>query len=608
MHKVTRLTSAARSSDYYGKDDYYMTGEADAPGLEWGGEGAKALGLEGKVSPEDFKSLLEGFNPDPTGPAVSKLEALVREGMSLEQAETSAPHAVGFDETFSAPKSVSLLDLVGEDERLTQAHEEAVVETMAYAEEHFSLYRTREEDGSRREVVAGNLVYAKTEHGLSREGDPQRHTHVVVMNMVQDRDGVWRALESRDIFRYSQLLGLIYQGVLREKVQDLGYDTVDGKTPGTFEIAGFKEAELKAFSKRSTVLEEKFEAEREEKGRELLGQEKQALRKIDRPDKLGLPREQVLEGWQREAKEIGLDLGGMVERARAREARQDLGAHKAVEIEGQASALVSHVWSFFDQNEKAFGTAKAAVSHAVTLQEERTAVFRTHDVLSSAMEASNNAFSLGEYEKAIGGLVKRGVLLEADTRLNEGLTTKRSVEIETGLVQAFERNIGVIENPFDQDKVNACLTREGLDQIGAFRTPNLSQAEVVRSVLSSPNGIDIVQGYAGVGKTTTLDVLSRALSSLSQDEITLKGLTPTHKAAQAMENEAGIEAKTVAGFLAAYKKGGERYDLADLQPSDGATDRGERKARRGQAPYYRGSAAAFVTGGRRAHAFVADRG
>ncbi|PSJ20548.1 conjugative relaxase, partial [Halomonas sp. ND22Bw] len=194
-------------------DDYYVTGEADTPGLEWGGKGAEKVGLTGKARPEDFKAVLEGKHEafkDPERP----------------DAQADGKHRAGWDLTFSAPKSVSLAILVGKDDRLDKAHDKAVNTAMAYAEKHFAITRVRDQ-GKIKEVQTGNLLYAQTVHGTSRAGDPQRHTHVIVANAtVEPSTGKVRALETLQMFKHSQLLGRIYRAELAKEAIGLGYDVV----------------------------------------------------------------------------------------------------------------------------------------------------------------------------------------------------------------------------------------------------------------------------------------------------------------------------------------------------------------------------------------------
>ena len=82
-----------------GAEDYY-SGEGEAEG-RWMGDAAEELGLEGEVGPDQLKAMLTGRNPVDGEPLV---------GMRGVPSKGSVP---GFDLTFSAPKSVSLLWALG---------------------------------------------------------------------------------------------------------------------------------------------------------------------------------------------------------------------------------------------------------------------------------------------------------------------------------------------------------------------------------------------------------------------------------------------------------------------------------------------------------------
>ena len=92
----------------HGRDDYY-SGRGEAPG-EWAGAGARALGLDGRVSAEQFNALIAGSDPrDPS--------ARLRDGPD--------PKVAALDLTFSAPKSVSVLFAVGGEEVAGRARRRA---------------------------------------------------------------------------------------------------------------------------------------------------------------------------------------------------------------------------------------------------------------------------------------------------------------------------------------------------------------------------------------------------------------------------------------------------------------------------------------------------
>ncbi|MGB9878344.1 MAG: MobF family relaxase, partial [Candidatus Pelagibacter ubique] len=168
MLSITNV-SVGQASNYYheGKDNYYLKSEG-----QWFGKGASELGLSGTVEKEDFERVLHGQSPQG--------EELIRDG-------ANGTHRAGIDMTFSAPKSVSILYGLGDEKtraEIMSAHEQAVKATMQYVETNFAQARVKE-NGVTDRVTTGNLVVAMFHHTVSRELDPQMHTHCVVMNMTQ---------------------------------------------------------------------------------------------------------------------------------------------------------------------------------------------------------------------------------------------------------------------------------------------------------------------------------------------------------------------------------------------------------------------------------------
>src|SRR5579884_973546 len=107
------LVPAGTEPEHTGRvEDYYLSTD-ERPGLWWGG-GARELGLAGEGSPEEFHALMDGLDPRSGEPLGRRLRA---DGVR------------GFDLTFSAPKSVSVLSALcgGQVEReVVAAHDEAV--------------------------------------------------------------------------------------------------------------------------------------------------------------------------------------------------------------------------------------------------------------------------------------------------------------------------------------------------------------------------------------------------------------------------------------------------------------------------------------------------
>ncbi|UNS83566.1 conjugative relaxase (plasmid) [Klebsiella pneumoniae] len=155
MMSIGSVKSADKAADYYtNKDNYYVIGSMDE---RWQGKGAEALGIDGKaVDKALFTELLKGKLPD---------------GSDLTRIQDGAnKHRPGYDLTFSAPKSVSVMAMLGGDKRLIDAHNQAVTEAVRQLE---TLAATRVmTDGKSETVLTGNLIVAKrSSHPKTVNGD-----------------------------------------------------------------------------------------------------------------------------------------------------------------------------------------------------------------------------------------------------------------------------------------------------------------------------------------------------------------------------------------------------------------------------------------------------
>ena len=114
-------------------------------------------------------------------------------GRSLVDLPDARVRAVaGFDATFSAPKSVSVLWALTQDSRLLEAHDVAVRAALAHLERFGSTTRIRAA-GGRLHPDTGGLSMAVFRQTTSRADDPQLHTHAVISAKVQTSSGGgWR--------------------------------------------------------------------------------------------------------------------------------------------------------------------------------------------------------------------------------------------------------------------------------------------------------------------------------------------------------------------------------------------------------------------------------
>lgn len=122
-------------------------------------------------------------------------KALAPSGEKLGRAPKSTG-VPGFDLTFCAPKSVSVLWGFGSEsvrQVVDAAHAQAVSEALSYLSEHAG-YTRRADDFDRALMVIDRveaLFGVKYEHRTSRAGDPHVHSHVLLANKQLCADGKW---------------------------------------------------------------------------------------------------------------------------------------------------------------------------------------------------------------------------------------------------------------------------------------------------------------------------------------------------------------------------------------------------------------------------------
>ncbi len=143
------ISSIKGDAGYYShEDNYYASGSLDS---RWMGEGAEKLGLKGEVASADMDAVRQGRLPD--GSDLSRMVDGVNK------------HRSGYDLTFSAPKSVSVMALIGEDRRFIEAHNRAVAVVMQEVEQLVSARITQE--GKTETVLTGSMVAALYNHDTS---------------------------------------------------------------------------------------------------------------------------------------------------------------------------------------------------------------------------------------------------------------------------------------------------------------------------------------------------------------------------------------------------------------------------------------------------------
>lgn len=168
----------------------------------------------------------------------------------------------GFDLTFCAPKSLSLLRAYGDDvmqKAVLEAHNAGVQAAMEYVHQHAGYTRVHNNETGKKDLQRlPGLVCAAYQHETSRAGDPHLHTHVIASNKQARADGKLGAIESDSLWHEQRAGGMVYQATVRRTfTQSVGaeWGPIDPHT-GMAELIGFDRELIKAHSSRKTQLRE----------------------------------------------------------------------------------------------------------------------------------------------------------------------------------------------------------------------------------------------------------------------------------------------------------------------------------------------------------------
>src|SRR5271168_2958818 len=258
MLTISKPLSSGQAQTYHAKEftsaeqNYWKQGDTILG--EWQGRMAERYGLAGAIDEQHFARLSEGQNPL-TGEQLVRhrngQEYTTADGTTVKPVE----HRAGWDATFSAPKSVSLTALVGGDDRVREAHRQAVTTALTELES----YTQARIGGNHAAETTGKFVVAKFEHDTARPVDgyaaPQLHTHAVIFNVTERGDAQTRALQERSLFDSQQFATAVYQSQLTWRLRNLGYEIEAGRK-GAPEIKGYSLEYLDASSPRRQQIEQ----------------------------------------------------------------------------------------------------------------------------------------------------------------------------------------------------------------------------------------------------------------------------------------------------------------------------------------------------------------
>ena len=528
---IGAIASAAQGVSYFERDGYYTKGDPrHLDASAWAGRGAEALELRGPVEPGVFQDVMEGTVPDGTGRRLGRRE---RDG--------SVTHRPGRDLTFSAPKSVSIVAMLGGDAAVAAAHDAAVRRTLAWLEASTIQTRIRDPESGLLVHTGGQKMVAATfRHEVSRNLDPQLHTHAVVANMVQGGDGKWRTMSNETLYRRQKLIGMVYRSELARELAALGYGIEKTHADGRFEIAGVPRGIVEAFSTRRAEIEAAMEARGfGDTGSNPQLAERAAL--MTRAHKREVDREALQASWREQAASLGFSPDAVAEAARRRRSpavETEVPKAEASRDRNVAGAGETNRGPGRDAARGA-GPAMQAVSWAMEHLSEREAVFARSDLLAAALAWKPGAVSAEAAGQAINALQRDGRLHAAPAFAGgEGLTTDTAIADERETIDLMRTG---------RDRGRVLMRRRKVHQHLNNGPLTGGQKQAVTAILSSKDRIVGVQGYAGTGKTA---MLNRARALAEKSGYRMLGLAPSASAVQTLATESGIESETLQGFLA----------------------------------------------------------
>ncbi len=484
-----------QQSDYY---DQNRTVEG-----KWHGRGAELLGLKGEVTSEDFEAVRQGLDPQ-TGEFLRQRHGADRIASNGE--EQSKARSL-YDMTFSAPKSVSVMAIVGGDERLVAAHETAVREALEEGEK-YSATRVRLA-GLNENRPTGNWIVASYTHDTSRQLDPQLHTHSVAANLTYDgTEGRWKALQASGLYERRSYLTEVYRNALACEVRALGYEVenrhdVRGRDKG-FEIAGFSQDLLDKYSQRSAQRDSAIQEFINSRGRAPTDNEVAVLVRETRVDKL---------------QEISTERVRNLQQDRlSADERQTL---RDVLNEAQSQSYLPQI---------NHGMQEASLAYSQEHIFERLSVAREHEVLTEALRHGRGNIELSDLQGSLSLERAKGTLISAGDEIATHATLRRERDM-----------IAVVNRGTDRyDRLGKACDFEPSDKLRP------EQRHAVEAVLGSRDLAINVRGAAGTGKTATLREIDRGLREAGHDVL---AVAPTRSAVDELEKVGFRDAMTVSRLL-----------------------------------------------------------
>jgi conjugative relaxase-like TrwC/TraI family protein len=553
LHKL-----AAGREHYYTREiaknrEEYLSGHGESPGIFHGGS-ARALGLQGECSAEAFQRLFAWQDPR-TG-----------EQLGRPPRQDAMP---GWDLVFRPHKDVSVLYALGDEatgRRVAAAHQAGVRAAVAYLD---SQVGTRTGRHGAEHVQGQGLLAVGFTHRTSRAGDPLLHTHLIITNRTQGPDGKWRTLDSRDLLAHRATADAMYRAAYQaELTRTLG---VSWETPdrwGNRAIQGMPEELRRGFSKRHEQITAELQRQ-EAQGKHRTARLVQTVVHATRPPKSQETPETLYDRWRQEARALGYQperlVRDLTDWARVRE--QDpastaghLGgiAGRPKDSGGKPAGLAELLTTTAGLPQRTIATMfdRLAGPEGLTAQ---ASTFTRREVLCAVGRElpAEAAGKIGPAElEALADrfLAERAVSVVSEHAIGERhYATPELLQVEQRLIDAAVGRTSEQTGVCSHDSVRAAFA--------ANSTIGTDQAAMVRDITQGGQGVAVVVGKAGTGKTYALGVARHAWQLAGYRVL---GAAPTGIATVCLDAEGFEHSRTVDSLLGELDQ--ERATLGRRRP------------------------------------------
>ena len=145
-------------------------------------------------------------------------------------------------------------------------------------------------------------------------------------------------------------------------------------------------------------------------------------------------------------------------------------------------------------------------------------------------------------------LVKLGRMERGKNHKDVYVTTEANIRQEYDIIERMQKGKGVIPKTLSMEQSKELLNRVATEE---KLTPNEEQTAVLHHIMTSADRFLCVQGLAGTGKTYTMNALRKLCEA---EDIKVRGVCFTGKAADGLKKESGIPSSTIHSFLGKLEK------------------------------------------------------